>query len=510
MTKEDLKKAILDTEDEWIEEALPKGFGKTRKVRSRWFRPALAAAACVLIAVLGLLLLPRRPDPNTERATDKSILEQLIENITPVAHAFALAEAEYPDSAIDSSLYPRTWKEMTEKYAEIEAKYMEAHQKDQQEFAQVRGNGESLKPFLQQAIRLSLENADGKNALSAPLNLYFGLAMLAESTAGETRQEILDAIGAGSLEALREQAGKVWRANYYDDGNVKSILGSSLWLSDSLSYNKNTVKQISESYYASVFRGEMGTEEYNEVLRQWINAQTGSLLEELTAQLSMVPQTVLELVSTVYFQDRWDAEFSKENNRDGIFHGAAQETAVTFMNQTDWYGVYYYGEHFGAYAKRMRSSDAVMYFILPDEGVSMEELLTDEDLQAFLTSDKAVPNVTIKVNFSLPKFDIMMDQDLSNAVKALGIQKVFDPQLADFSSVTGKADAAAWLSEVRQGARIMVDEEGVKAAAYLRIVAPGAPMPPEEEIDFVLDRPFLFVLRSRDDLPLLAGIVNQP
>ena len=42
------------------------------------------------------------------------------------------------------------------------------------------------------------------------------------------------------------------------------------------------------------------------------------------------------------------------------------------------------------------------------------------------------------------------------------------------------------------------------------ILRHGAPPPAEDEIDFVLDRPFIFVLRSRDGLPLLAGVVNEP
>ena len=34
MTKNDLKNAIIDTEDEWIEEALPAGMGRTKKRRA--------------------------------------------------------------------------------------------------------------------------------------------------------------------------------------------------------------------------------------------------------------------------------------------------------------------------------------------------------------------------------------------------------------------------------------------------------------------------------------------
>ena len=38
----------------------------------------------------------------------------------------------------------------------------------------------------------------------------------------------------------------------------------------------------------------------------------------------------------------------------------------------------------------------------------------------------------------------------------------------------------------------------------------GAAAPPEEEVDFVLNRPFVFAITGTDGLPLFAGIVHQP
>ena len=52
---------------------------------------------------------------------------------------------------------------------------------------------------------------------------------------------------------------------------------------------------------------------------------------------------------------------------------------------------------------------------------------------------------------------------------------------------------------------VAIDEEGVTAAAYTAMSASDAAMPPEDEVDFVLDRPFLFVLTNEDGLPLFAG-----
>jgi serine protease inhibitor len=55
----------------------------------------------------------------------------------------------------------------------------------------------------------------------------------------------------------------------------------------------------------------------------------------------------------------------------------------------------------------------------------------------------------------------------------------------------------------------MIDEKGVTGAAYtLSLRGMGAP--PDEIVDFILDRPFLFVVQGHDGLPLFVGIVNQP
>ena len=56
-----------------------------------------------------------------------------------------------------------------------------------------------------------------------------------------------------------------------------------------------------------------------------------------------------------------------------------------------------------------------------------------------------------------------------------------------------------------------VDEEGCEAAAYTVIMTEcGAAMPPDDEVDFTLDRPFLFAVTGDSDLPLFTGVVNQP
>ena len=113
----------------------------------------------------------------------------------------------------------------------------------------------------------------------------------------------------------------------------------------------------------------------------------------------------------------------------------------------------------------------------------------------------------MKVNLSVPKFDVTGSQNLASGLSQMGAPDIFDSELADFSAIAG--DMPVFLTAANQAVRVQIDEEGVKAAAYIEFPGAGSAMPPEEIIDFVLDRPFLFVI-SKASVPLFAGVVNQP
>ena len=55
-----------------------------------------------------------------------------------------------------------------------------------------------------------------------------------------------------------------------------------------------------------------------------------------------------------------------------------------------------------------------------------------------------------------------------------------------------------------------IDEKGVTAAAYIEIPGAGAAAPPEDIIDFILDRPFLyFIFDTATGLPVFMGAVTD-
>ena len=73
-----------------------------------------------------------------------------------------------------------------------------------------------------------------------------------------------------------------------------------------------------------------------------------------------------------------------------------------------------------------------------------------------------------------------------------------------------KDDEDTYLSSAQHAVRVKVDEEGVEAAAFTVMMMENAAYMTGDEVDFILDRPFLFVITGANGLPLFTGIVETP
>ena len=471
MKKEDLFDAVTNLPDKYVKEA------KKRKI-PRW----TAAVAAVLTAVI-LLGIFFGPGVDLGRGGVQ-----------------VLAAAEYPQMAA----YPNELKYIKWNGEFDDEAFQQVYDRWRDDLNALRpeeGFADGLETYFPTAARALLSGQG--NRVCSPLNVYMALAMLAEITDGDTRQEILAALGSDDLEDLRTQAKAVWRSVYRQDGAVNSVLANSLWLNEGSSFRQETVDLLAENYYASVYRGEMGSDGLDQALRDWLDEQTGGLLKNATKSARFSPDTVLALASTVYFQSKWKEEFSKSKTQEDIFHGLSGDTSVDFL-RSDGAGQYYWGEDFAAYGKRLESG-GTMWFFLPDEGVTPEDLLAGEDVFTLAAdSDRWENQTRLIVHVSIPKFDIFQQQTLTDALETMGISKDFDLGQADFSP---NPDNDLYLSQADHAARLIIDEEGVTAAAYTLMAEAGGARPPEEEVDFRLDRPFLTMVTSQDGLLLFAGIV---
>lgn len=364
-----------------------------------------------------------------------------------------------------------------------------------------------LRAFYLDSAPVFLGEEDGKNHIYSPVNVYLALGLLAEVTDTETRQQILDAVHTGSLEEMEDRTAALWEGISQDSERAKCLLGNSLWIDGAGLCRKDTADRMREKLHASVFEGEMGSEEMNRAFQDWLNEMTGGLLKEQTGSLKFSPETIAALASTIWLKARWSDPFEEAFTAPDTFHGAGGDSQADFMHE-DGIGTLYMGENFTIYEKYLIGAGS-MLFILPAEGVSPEALLQDEELGRFLTMEEPWEWENTKsamIHAAIPKFDLTTSLDLVPGLKALGIEKAFDTETSDFSPLTDASGIC--IDKAVHNARVKIDEEGIEAAAYTAMMAAGAALV-KEEAYFTLDRPFVFAVRSAEGVPLFTGLVNQ-
>lgn len=481
-------------------DALP----KKKPTRPYWYAAvaAILALAIALPIVLNGLRKPADlPHIDSKPTAPPNWIDETVPIGGPALVPLSMVEPRYPEMMAFPNYddYPN-WDAYNVDYS--------AWQRNQKkQYNQPKGYANSLTNFFQASIAQFLQGEG--NPTYSPVNVYLAMAMLAETAHGNSRWQILNLFGLDNIQQLREQASYVWNAHYSDDKRTTLKLANSLWLDDAYAFKQATADRLAETYYASSFSGDLGTDETNQKLQAWLNQNTAGLLQEQAKKVELDPESVFALASTIYFSAAWENEFSEGQTWKDSFHSPQGDRTVPFMHKTLRQYTCYRGENFSAISLRL-SGNNDMWFILPDEGHTVAEILkSDEYLKLTMNPDAWENKARYIINLSLPKFDVADQKDLIAGMKAMGITDVFDFRVSDFTSITDTTDL--YVGKIDHAARVSIDETGCFGTAFTVIDVPrGSEPTPMETINFVLDRPFLFVVSSRDNLPLFAGVVNEP
>lgn len=476
MKPEDIFDAITDIRDDQIE------FAKPRRSRLWYIAPI---AACLVLAIIAAPFLRAR-----------------LPGAQPLyTGAAQLAEARYPEPDVSGALEEGSFSGKAEGPEPIEQGRNEYFE-NREEYSRRLGG------FWADSAETFLTAGNGENMIFSPISLYTVLGMSAELCEGGPRQEILSLLKSPGIEDLRDSARQIWCASFSREQST-CLLANSLWLSNSVDYKQPVLDILAENYFADSFRGDMGSDEYDRIHLDWLSEKTNGYLDGLLPELDTDPMALMYLDSTLYYKARWFYEFDPAQNTEGSFRSAYMEQPCTFMNQSDE-NTYFKGENFIAVSKHMYGSQE-MLFVLPNEGITTNELLADPEYKEFTAVYLEDPykwksRSRAIINLSVPKFDLTSNMEMAPGLRDMGVNGIFESGKGSFSPMTDQDFA---FTSVTHTCRVSIDEEGCEGASVMIMEAAGAEPPPEEEIDLILDRPFLFAMISNGSLPVYMGAVNR-
>lgn len=356
----------------------------------------------------------------------------------------------------------------------------------------------SVKNFSYLTASNILNRMDG-NSNYSPLSLYYALAVAATGANCKTQDELLSVLGVKNKETLSKECGNLYRRLYIDNESGRVKIANSLWLDKQVEWKQDYVKNVAKNFYASIFSEDFTDGNTASKISNWIAENTNGTL---APEIELMPNEIMTILNTVYFKASWSDEFFEENTKqDSFYLDGGAEIKCDFMNRvadsTFAKGDGFIRSSLG-FANHMK-----MEFVLPDEGVSVESLLSSpEKLKEALeggTEDYGI------VTWSVPKFGYDCSFNLVDTLKKSGVNHAFSDE-ADFSGIT---DNWANIGNITQGTHIAVDEKGVEASAYTMIDVAGTGAP-TEKVDMILNRPFLYAITTADNTPLFIGVCGNP
>ena len=362
-------------------------------------------------------------------------------------------------------------------------------------------------------------NMDG-GLFFSPSSISLAFAMAYAGAGDDTASEIADVM---HFQLPPERLHEAMKRLQQDTrkGGVELRIANRFWGQGDYRFLADFL-QITEEFYGAplVDADFVGAAENTRMeINDWVANQTGQKIKDLIPSGSFNEFTRLVLANAIYFLGSWDNEFEEDETVDADFRVTTDQTHSTrMMRQTDYfrYGDFddmqvlempyrsrtielktvNYGEFEGQEEVEIPGggSDFAMTFFLPRKVDGIRDLETQLSVA---TIQKWTTLRSCEVSVQIPKFRMESTHLLNEALQALGMEKSFLIDKANFSGMSDNPEGL-FIGAAIHKAFVDVNEKGTEAAAATAMMmAGGCAMEPDPPKEFIANHPFVFMIRDR-------------
>lgn len=350
-----------------------------------------------------------------------------------------------------------------------------------------------------------MDMAPGENVLISPASISLALAMTYNGAEGHTKEAMASTLGIAGLELEEANDAYARLENLLEKAapGIELTMANSLWGRKGVAFKKEFIERIRGSFKATAVELDFEDPDAPTRINDWVTRETGGLIDSVVERIE--PDTILYLINAIHFHGEWAVRFPGENTHEAPFTlWDGTQRLHPMMSQT---GEYLYQEHDGFQAARLPYGDGrfAMYVFLPEPDycvVAFSEALA-ENWSHWMSGFEAT-----QIDLVFPRFAVEYDSDLSNPLKALGMDVAFDHERAEFGGMC-PIPPKVFIGSVMHKTTLNCDEKGTKAAAATAV---------EMKIEAALETPSMvvnrpFILAIQDDeagVLLFLGCVADP
>lgn len=343
---------------------------------------------------------------------------------------------------------------------------------------------------------------DGEFCIS-PVSISIYLGMLANATAGECHEQILQALGAEDINDLNTLSRKLLQYLPCDENESSLSINNHFWIAKHNKAPKSFVSIMNHYFNAGVDYVDFKKESTVGKINSWVSDRTEGIIPGIIyGDLESYKDREMVSANTVYFKGDWAERFLRDNTELGKFRTPDGYVDTYMMHQT--LNAFYHESEFARSIElRFEGSQNAMYVHLPSEGTDLNQLI--RKLSSSEMFDDYHPDDLYTVTLSMPKFNKYSESDINGMLREVGITSLGN---ADLSPMGLKTIPQNLIHNVS----IKVDETGAELAAVTANTGETANVPNQyKNITLDIDRPFVYILKNRETgAILMAGVVTDP
>ncbi|XP_028047665.1 antichymotrypsin-2 isoform X2 [Monomorium pharaonis] len=341
------------------------------------------------------------------------------------------------------------------------------------------------------------------NIVISPLSLHMTLSLLSNGAGDHTLNEIKSVLHHDDIISLNNGF-NILALLLNDMEDIELHITNKIYIQNGFDLMAEFLTLCTNVFQSTISRLDFKDNGFAvETINSWVKKATNNKIIHIVSSDDIDEDTKIMLINAIYFKSNWLRKFDKMYTVKRIFHVSKTETnLVPTMFQKSKFS---YGKiptwHTTFIEIPYLNQNIIMIILLPDREIELQVLENNFNWETLVNA----PRFTDEIALYLPKFKFEITINLENVLRKVGLNTMFQDN-ADFTRLSS---TPLKVSCALQKIFIEINEEGSEAAAAT-VVGMRLKRMAILPMEFVVDRPFLFVIEHKPSrIPLFLGCVRK-
>ena len=348
---------------------------------------------------------------------------------------------------------------------------------------------------------------NGENYVISPLSIYMAFALLDYVGDEELKKEVGDLLGLSEEDILN--AGEVFNAVFTDRDNCKALLTNSIWTNSDreYEYKQEVLDSLAQLFYCYAYEAPFTSDNKtaNNDIRKFVKENTKNLIDQ---NFNLDTDTSFALINTLYLKDNWLEKGDELKTENRTFHKKNSDVQTQFLIGNYNSGVVVENDVMKTMYTRTYNGYQLR-FIVPQDGYTLKDAMSYESLinmtELFKESNYSI-DASTRVIF--PMFQAKTQVDVKEVLERKHMMShSFDNFISNLVD-----DVDLFVAKIIHESNFKVEKKGIEGAAVTVVaVYDKASFDFGKEFyDFIVDKPFGFIVSTQDGIILFMGEINNP